>query len=531
MGKTIDELELELAATRKELDRERRGASEARRASEYLTGALIENYPDIILIMQPDGVVVATNDQTATRLGTTKQQLMGSVAFARMALETGMPVHYEDEHRGRIFDTVAFQLQRPEDGAPLVAVVSRDVTDSRKAEEFLRQREARHWHSEKMEALGILASGIAHDFNNALTPILVNSKLAERSGITDARRNQLLGEIQRAGDHAAALIRQILEYGRDDRADIEFIDLAATIHEVETFMRATLPAAVSISVDVPSDLAALRADPTRLRQALMNLCINAGQAMAGAGGALAISVRTERVGQGSNAGAIQELAAGEYRVISVSDTGKGIEPEIVQRIFDPFFSTKSADEGSGLGLFVVAGVARAHRGTVTVDSTNDHGSTLSLWIRAEQCSERAPEPSIPDAEKPGSLHVMLVDDEPAVLRAATGILELDGHRVSQFSGCAEALSAFELTPGVFDLAILDQQLGDGSGFDIAEKLRDVRPELAIVLCSGNVTPQHRGRCQVLGIRILTKPYTVDQLYAMVASAAQRAPEAGRRDAL
>lgn len=524
MSKTIEELERELRETQKQLERARLRAV----ISETLTSALIDHYPDVALIMERDGTVVSTNDTTAASLRTTKEQLIGSVAFANMdaeaaerrrgflaeIIDTQRPVHYEDTHRGRVFDSVAFPLRNPETGDSLVAVMSRDVTDARRAEEILRQHEARHWHSEKMEALGILASGIAHDFNNALTPILVNSKLAEHPGISEARRGELLQEIQHAGEHAAGLIRQILEYGRTSAVDVSLIDLAATVHEVEVFMRATIPADISIVVDLPDDLTALRADPTQLRQALINLCINAGQAMANDGGMLTISARAEHVdGDGP-----EELDDGDYVVVSVRDTGGGISPAVVARIFDPFFSTKSVDEGSGLGLYVVSGVALAHGGTVTVDSTLGKGTTLSIWLRQVDRAATQPPAEPQPASKPCSLHVMLVDDEPAVLRAASGILELDGHSVSKYTGRTDALRAFEESPSAFDLAILDQQLGDGSGIEIAEFMLERRPELAILLCSGNVTPQHRARCKVLGIRILTKPYTVDQLYASIASA-------------
>lgn len=367
-------------------------AKQALLASERVSRALIDNYPDVLLVLDAGGRVVATNDLTARRMGTTREELLGTVAFDRMdpevaarrrswlkqlCAERGL-MRLEDEHRGRVYDSVAFVLSSPDEPVEQIAVISRDVTEARQVDEMLRQREARHWHSEKMEALGTLASGIAHDVNNALTPILSSAKLAGSPAIGPSLRAELLGQIERGAERAAALVQQILGYARRTPVERSLIDLRVVVHEAERFVRTSLPVSVALRCELPVEQSFAWVSSGQVHQAIVNLCINAIQEMADSGGTLTLALATRTVAGGGPEPV--ELSPGDYRVITVRDTGEGIDPGAVPRIFDPFFSTKAPDRGSGLGLFMVDGVARAHGGAITVESQLGVGSTFSLWL-------------------------------------------------------------------------------------------------------------------------------------------------------
>ncbi len=506
-----------MIATRNVTD-QRRAEVELRERTDALR-KVVQMYPQIMVLLRPDGTIVDLNDATAAYLGATRQELLGTCAwthmdpevgarrreFARIVTQTKKPLHEIEEHRGRWFDSLAYPLLGDDGLVHTIAIVARDVTDQRKAEDILREHEARRWHAEKMEALGTLAAGVAHDFNNLLTPIAHNAAHAARPDVSEAERRRMLGDIEAATARAAKLVRQILAYGRDDVSDRCTIDVRATVAEVSELIRASLPASVNIAVDLADEALWIEADVSRIQQALTNLCINASQAMDGAG---TVTLTAHRLDDGLPV----ELEPGHYVRIAVRDTGPGIPAEALPRIFEPFYSTKAPDQGSGLGLFVVHGVATSHGGTVSVTTSTGDGTEFALWLPA-QCSAQ------PAAEAPrGKLsaatverRVLLLDDEPTILTAATATLEIVGHTVTAFARAAAALAAFRAAPEQFDVAVLDQRLVDGVGLDVAATMREIRPELPILLCSGHLPADVETVCKNREIAVLAKPYDVDEL--------------------
>ena len=503
---------------------EQRQAEEDLRNTAASLRRVIQMYPHIILVLEPDGTVVDTNDLTAGALRSNRDELIGTCAWDRMdpavadqrrawakeVTATRKPLHKVDEHRGRVFDTLAYPMPDADGAIRHIAIVSRDITEQRRAQEILREHEARRFRAERMEALGTLAAGIAHDFNNLLTPIAHNAALAARESVTSEARERMLAEIARSADRAAKLVRQILTYGRDDADNIGPLDIGAATSEVASMIRASLAADVNIDVKLPDHAVWIEAHGAAVEQAVTNLCINAGQAMPD-GGTVSVTVSE------TSADLPHELEPGTYVCIRVRDTGAGIDAESLPRIFDPFYSTKSPDQGSGLGLFVVHRVAQLHRGAVTVTSEPERGTELCLWLPSRSSRAQSPEPPRGKLDKaPESRHVLFLDDERTILTAASATLDIVGHSTAAFERASAALAAFRAAPETFDVAVLDQRLVDGHGFDVAVALRAVRDDLPVLICSGHVTTDLTAACEREGFAVLHKPYDVDDLLDAIA---------------
>jgi len=387
--------------------------------------------------------------------------------------------------------------------------VCRDVTEKRVLERQL-------WQAQKMEALGTLAGGIAHDFNNILASIMGFTELALDDTPQESRARSSLSRVLKASSRAKELVRQILTFSR--RADREQSTLHAdkVIGEVLRLMEATLPKDIEIAADLQAQDCAILAGPSQTHQIVMNLCTNAAQAMK-SGGRMSVATRLARLDDNTPDNP-HRLPAGQYLSLTVEDTGEGIAPEVMGRIFDPFFTTKGSGEGTGLGLAVVHGIVASLGGTVFAESEPGQGARLTVLLPAAPDNPAPAHEPGPD-NPTGRERILLVDDETDLLDLVCQTLEPLGYQVAAHSRPEAALKAFLASPQSFDLVLTDQSMPRLSGLQLATRLREVRPDLPVILCSGFSTVIPPDRFQALGEAwLLNKPFTTSELARMVRQA-------------
>ncbi len=372
--------------------------------------------------------------------------------------------------------------------------------------------EAQFQQAQKMEALGTLAGGIAHDFNNILGIILGYTELAVSDCDHPAAVRSQLEEVLAAAGRARDLVQQILTFSRLKDQEKKPIQLGLVVKEVMKMMRASLPTTIEIRTSVVSR-GVMRGDPTQIHQVLMNLCVNAGQAMGNRGGILDVTLQDVE-DKTALLSSHPDLAPASYMKLVVKDTGQGIDPFIMNRIFDPFFTTKSPGTGTGLGLSVVHGIVKSHGGAIEVDSIPDRGAAFSLYfpmMEGLESSETTEEVPLPR----GREKILIVDDEASLANVMKKMLENLGYNVES---CTSSIGALKIireqsqTEPAFDLIITDMTMPQLTGVELAGKLIDLQPDLPILLCTGFNDSVDAERARRSGIReILSKPFAVKEL--------------------
>jgi PAS domain S-box-containing protein len=392
--------------------------------------------------------------------------------------------------------------------------VNRDVT--REVETAKQVAEAR-----KMDALGTLAGGIAHDFNNILFAILGYVELAQRSAEPDSKLAQRLGAIRAGATRAADLTRQILAFSRRDSHRFRPIDLRPVVDEVLQLLRASFPATIEIRQDLRAE-SAVMADPTQIHQVLMNLGANAGLAMEDHGGTFELTTEDVVLGDREMV-RLPGLAPGQFVRLSVRDTGTGMTPAVLSRVFEPFFTTRARGEGTGMGLAVAHGIVLNHGGAITADSAPGAGSRFDVYLPALGL-EAAPSPSPDEALPRGREHLLLVEDEDALRTMLAEMLEGLGYRVTRCAGGREALDQLGRAPARFDLMLSDLTMPDMTGDVLTHEALGIRGNLPVVLCTGFGEEWTAERARALGARgLLLKPITLRELARAVRAALDAPP--------
>jgi signal transduction histidine kinase len=366
--------------------------------------------------------------------------------------------------------------------------------------------------AQRLESLGTLASGIAHDLNNILTPILAVAQLLPlRLTNLDDRTRNLLTILESSAHRGADLIKQILSFGRGLEGKQVCLQLPHLLRDVEKILKETLPKSIDLEVDVADGLWMVLADVTQLHQILMNLCINARDAMP-EGGLLQIGAENCVVA----AGDIRLYShAGEYVMITVTDNGEGIPSHQLDRIFDPFFTTKDVGQGTGLGLSAVLGIVKSHGGFVDVVSKVNEGSQFQIYMPV--CDKAEPTPSVTEELAKGQEQVVLVvDDEAAIGEMMRVTLEFYNYRVFVAQDSTTALAIFGQHANKIDLALIDVMMPAIDGFATVAAMQQIRPKVNVVLMSGMVSPEMRAQAEQLGCRaFLAKPFTTSDLMLSV----------------
>jgi nitrogen-specific signal transduction histidine kinase/ActR/RegA family two-component response regulator len=359
-----------------------------------------------------------------------------------------------------------------------------DITEHRLSEQALQRNEEHLRQSQKMEAIGRLAGGIAHDFNSLLTAVIGYSSLLFDRLADDALGLQHVLEIKAAGEKAASLTQQLLAFSRRQLLQPKVLDLNAIVADFDRMLRRLVGEQITIMVECDGALWPVKADPGEIGRAIMNLSLNARDAMP-AGGTLTIRTANATL---SNRGAPDPARApGRYVTLSVHDTGVGIDPDVLEHIFEPFFTTKETGKGTGLGLATVLGVVEQSGGFIRTDSQPGEGTTFTVFLPASaETAERGAHPAVGLLEAPrGTEVILLVEDEEVVRRLARRILETSGYVVHEACNGREGLAVCQSYEGRIDLLVTDVVMPQLGGRDLAAAALRLRPQLKVLFMSGH----------------------------------------------
>jgi len=405
---------------------------------------------------------------------------------------------------------LAVSPSRRADGTPDdAALLARDVTEE-------VEREERYRHTQKMEALGVLAGGVAHDFNNLLTAILGYAELLRQEAAPGSTVESAARTIEGAAERAAELTRGLLGFARRGKLRNEPFDLRATVRETAALLERTLDKSVRLTVELGDEPLVVRGDQGQMVQAALNLAINARDAMPD-GGDLRLAAR--RAAPPEEPAPSLPGEPGAWAALSVADTGCGVPEELRARIFEPFFTTKRPGKGTGMGLAMVYGIARGHGGTVSLESAVGRGSTFSVHLPLEQGAALPAAPPKPADGASGLGLVLVVDDEPFVRDAAAAMIRSLGGRVLLAEGGAAAVELFHAQATEIDVVLLDLIMPGMDGERCFRELRAIDPAARIVLCSGHDVDGRAQRVLDAGAAaLLRKPYTIADLAAAFAAA-------------
>lgn len=482
-----------------------------RRRAEAVLRATVDAALDCIIGIDGDGRVVEFNPAAERVFGHRREMVMG-----RSLAELIIPERYREAHQsgmarfratgegpflGRRVEVEAQRADGTEFPAELTISVAegaegsifigylRDITE-RKAAEAERERLGTQLRqAQKMEAIGHLAGGIAHDFNNLLTGIMGYTTLAlERvDGSQDEKLVRYLQRARRSGERARDLIQQLLTFSRGQRGEPRALAMGPLVKETVKLLESMLPSSIEIDAQCEEGLPSIEIDPVHAEQVLVNLCVNARDAMQGRG---RLSIALQRFeGQGVACASCRRPISGAFLELAVSDTGAGIEPAVLERMFEPFFSTKGPGKGSGMGLATVHGIVHEYAGHILVDSVIGQGSTLRvlLPLRAEEALPGEGPTEESARARPGNSlegRILLVDDEPAVAEFMQDLLESWGLQVQRYHSGVEACADFSKRPEAVDVAILDQTMPKMTGLESAKRLLERRPDLPVILYTG-----------------------------------------------
>lgn len=515
----------------------------ARRAAEERLRLLfhaVEQSPAIITITDAAGNIEYVNPRFTAVTGYQSQAVRGQNCRIFKSEQTPSTEHarlwktimaggewrgefVNRKRNGELFwESAAISPVRDNGGSILHFVkVAEDITQRKRADESLRKLETQLRQAQKMEALGELAGGIAHDFNSFLGAIIVNAQLALSASAGDAQTAEYLDRAIGASRQAAGLARQMLAFSRREEQQRRPIQLGPAVHEALRLLEASLPDGVELAVEIPATGRVVMADASQIQQVVVNLWTNACHALESSGGRIKVSLENVDVDT-DMAAKLPGLVPGPYVRLTVQDNGRGMTAEVQEQIFEPFFSTKPAGQGTGLGLPVVKTIMTGHEGAIGVESRLGAGTAMHAYF-PEQPTGPAVEPGREQPLPRGAgEHVLLVDDHALVRDAMRSLLEHLGYRVSVFGKPLEAVAAFRAHPHQFDLVLTDLSMREMNGAELAREVLATRPGMPIIVSSGYELAGIAQHVRDLGIReILAKPVQRERLAIALARALAR----------
>jgi len=496
---------------------ERKKAEEKRR----LLSTAVEQSDESVLITDPQGIIEYINPAFERVTGYSKKEILGkkpNILKSGQMPEYQYRLLWQEITQGRVWrgkllnkkkdgssfteDVIITPVKNRSNEITHFVAVKRDITRQDQLENLVRQ-------SQKMQAIGTLAGGIAHDFNNILTAILGFAELSLILCKDDDVLKSNLSEIITASERAGNLINQILTFSRQTEKSVSLLRIDPIVKEVLKLLRASLPTNVAITADIRSK-ALVRADPTQIHQVVMNLCTNAFQAIGDHNGWIRVTLDDTRLGtyEGVNLG---NLPAGPYVTLKVEDNGRGIAKEQMNRIFEPYFTTRDKNEGTGLGLSVVHGIINDHAGAIDVYSSPGKGSCFTVYLPRILETEKI-DPIVETKFLKGDGRILLVDDEQQIIDYEVQTLERAGYITYATTSSTEALSIFKKRAQTLDLVITDMAMPEMTGVQLFQEIRKIRQDIPVLLSTGyseHVTADSSRKMGIDGY--LAKPFTAEQL--------------------
>ena len=497
--------------------------------SEAHLRTLIRTIPDLIWLKDPQGNYLSCNHRFESLFGAKEKDIIGKNdydfvdkeladlfrKYDNVAIAKGAPSRNEEEvtfaedgHR-EILETIKTPLYRSDGQLSGVLGIGRDITERKQNEERLQQ-------AQKLESIGTLAGGIAHDFNNLLYPLLGYTELLKEDIPADSPLQDHIDEIYRAALRSKDLVQQILAFSRKADKNTKPINLHLIIQEALKLLRSSIPAIIDIQQDIDSECGVVIADPTQVHQIVMNLATNAYHAMEDTGGRLSVTLKQIELTSESDPWDLQALAPGRYALLTICDTGTGIERSVLDKVFDPYFTTKGVGKGTGLGLSVVQGIVKNHGGDISISSEPVKGTEVRVFLPV---MDQMPANNSMEDNEPipcGKEKILLVDDEGAIVRMEQMMLERQGYRIVTRTSSVEALKAFRANPEDFDLVLTDMSMPHMTGIQLAKELITIRPDISIIICTGFSEKISEEKAGELGIKgFLMKPVVKSDLAKMV----------------
>ena len=489
----LTEKNLELG---RELAQRQMAESATRRgeAERLQLATVIEQSSESVFIMDTDRIIQYVNPAFEAMSGYLQHEAMGrkpdflhsdahspdtlnqiELSIASGNTWTGRVYNLNKSGQRFIAETKISPLRDPQGKVTGYVNIKRDVTAEVQLQEQLTQ-------AQKLQAIGQLAGGIAHDFNNILAGIMGFTELAMIQAGPDKAIERHLNGIFTGCRRARDLVNQILTFSRRQTPEKRNLKIQPVLMEALKLVRATIPSSIEIQTDFPKDKPVVSADPTQIHQMVINLCTNAAHAMASHGGVLRVGLSETRVSPKAIPPFVG-LKEGSYLVLTISDDGHGMSREVREKLFDPFFTTKETGRGTGLGLSVVHGIVKSHGGAIAVESEPGKGSTFRVYLPAAG-ETGSTEPATAPKPRGGSETILFVDDEPTLGLIAKESLESLGYAVVPTTSSTEALKWVEADPARFHLVITDRTMPNLSGIELSRKIKAIRKDLPLIMCTG-----------------------------------------------
>jgi PAS domain S-box-containing protein len=522
-----------LNALRVSNDRLHREMAERKRAEEELVrlATAMEQTAESIFIADPDWIIRYVNPAFERLTGYNHGEIVGRHTRTlrhdeTLYREVGETLARGEVWSGRIsnkkkdgayYEAVATASPVKDNSGAIInyVIIHRDITREVKLEAELNQ-------ARKMEAIGLLAGGIAHDFNNILAAIMGFTELSLFKVPQESPVRGNLEQVLKASKRASEVVKQILTFTRQGMQQRKHVGIAGIVQDSIKLLRSSLPSTIEIRHEIklkPGEDVVL-GDPVQLHQVMMNLGTNAGHAMRAKGGVL--SVKLSAIADASQLPSHADIETGRHVCITMSDTGHGMDPAVVERIFDPYFTTKGPGEGTGLGLSVVQGIVKSHGGVITVESKPGHGTSFSVYLR--QIEGAQPESVKVASESPpaGGERILLVDDEEALVDLGKATLESLGYQVTAMTSSAEALRIFSAQPDAFDLVMTDMTMPSLTGKELAAGIVALRRDIPVILATGFPDLIDEQQAREAGIReMIIKPFEIRTLAVAVRRALEK----------
>lgn len=512
--------------------KEQKKSSEEIRAAKEELQKTFDTISDVITVQDSNMRIVNVNKAAAEMLGSAREELIGRKCHeifrgismpcedcpevAALKDGTAHRALIEHENLGKIFDVTAAPIKDNKGRTVGIVHCAKDITETKHLEGQLRQ-------SQKMEAIGTLAGGIAHDFNNILAAIMGYGELAKIK-LQKASEREIQADIEQilsASHRASELVKQILTFSRKKEQKLQPLQTHLIVKEVVKLLHTTIPSSVNIRQNIDETCGLIIADPSQIHQVVLNLCTNAYQSLRETGGYLDISLFPVEIATREQ---MQELhlQSGRYVCLSVADSGSGIDEQVIDRIFEPYFTTKEKGEGTGLGLSVVHGIVKGLGGNIIAANSPEKGAVFSAYFPVHIGDEFLDDAQVEkEAILGGTENILVVDDKENIAIMLERVLRNLGYSVDSFSDSEQALAAFGRHPEKYDLIITDMDMPFIAGDQLAHSVHEVRSNLPIIICTGLSGKLTRQKAEEIGAHLLFKPVRIAELAKTVRHAIEK----------